>query len=112
MGNRSSASVSKRDLWKYVNGKLQRTVHYYHVFAIISILFEEIVKDLKQGKDIKIAHLGTISLQSTKPRWYHNVRLRQKILSPGYRIMRFTLTPVLHKKLIKLLDLDKTFKDD
>ena len=109
---RNPHSVSKRDLWRYVNRKIKRMAHYYDVFAVISILFEEMVKDLKQGKSIRIANLGTISLQPTKPRWYHNVRLRKMVLSPGYRVMRFVLAPTIHKKLIQFLDLDKTLKDD
>ena len=105
---RNPQSISKRDLWRYVNRKIKHIVHYYDVFAVISILFDEMVKDLKQGKSIRIANLGTISLQPTKPRWYHNVKLRKMVLSPGYRVMRFVLTPKIHKKLIQLIDLDKT----
>lgn len=107
-----SLSISKRDLWRYVNRKIRRLVHRYHVFAVISILFEEMVKDLQQGKSIKIINLGTLTLKPTKPRWYHHIRLRQMVLSPGHRIMRFTLAPTIHKKLVKLLDLDKTLKDE
>lgn len=105
-------SISKRDLWRYVNRKIKRLVHRYHVFAVISILFEEMVKDLRQGKPVKISNLGTIILQPTKPRWYHNVALRKMVLSPGYRILRFSLAKPIHKKLIELLDLDTTLKDD
>jgi nucleoid DNA-binding protein len=103
-----SSSISKRDLWRYVNRKIKRLLHRYHVLAVINILFEEILKDLRQGKSIKIVNLGTITLQPTKPRWYHNVRLRQMVLSPGHRIMRFLLAPSIHKKLVSFLDLDKT----
>lgn len=104
-------SISKRDLWHYVNRKIKRLVHRYHVFAIISILFEEMVKDLRQGKPIKVANLGIITLQPTPPRWYHHVRLHQMVFSPGHRIMRFSLSKPIHKKLIELLDLDRTFLD-
>lgn len=107
-----NVSVSKRDLWRYVNRKIKRLVHRYHVFAVITILFEEMVKDLKQGKDIKIANLGVITLKPTQPRWYHNVVLRKMVLSPGHRVLRFFLSKPIHKKLVSLLDLDKTLKDD
>lgn len=107
-----SPSVSKRHLWRFVNRKIKRLIHHYHVSAVITILFEEMVKDLKQGKAIRVANLGTITLKPTKPRWYHNVRLRKMVLSPGYRVMRFVLAPTIHKKLIEFLDLDKTLKDE
>lgn len=106
--NQVNLSVSKRDLWRYINRKINRLVHRYHVFAIISILFEEMVKDLRKGKSIKIANLGIITLQPTPPRWYHHIRLRQMVFSSGHRIMRFSLAKPIHKKLVEFLDLDKT----
>jgi nucleoid DNA-binding protein len=99
-------------LWRYVNRKIRRLAHRYHVFAVISILFEEMIKDLRQGKIIKISNLGTITLQPTKPRWYHNVALRKMVLSPGHRILRFSLAKPIHKKLVELLDIDKTLGND
>lgn len=105
-------SVSKRDLWRYVNHKIKHLIHHYHVFAVITILFEEMLRDLKQGKSIRVVNLGTISLKPTKPRWYHNVYLRKMVLSPGNRVLRFVLAPTIHKKLVEFLDLDKTLKDD
>lgn len=105
-----SQSISKRDLWRYVNRKINRSVHRYHVFAVISILFEEMVKDLRDGKPIKIGNLGTIVLQPTKPRWYHHVVLQKMVLSPGYRVMRFFLATPIHKKIVKALDLDSISK--
>lgn len=108
----NALSISKRDLWRYVNRKVKRLVHRYHVFAVISILFEEMSKDLQQGKSIKITNLGTIILQPTKPRWYHHVQLRQMVLSPGHRVMRFLLAKPIHKKMVDFLDLDKTFGNE
>src|SRR5271155_2927417 len=105
-------SISKRDLWRYVNRKIKRLVHRYHVFAVISILFEEMARDLRRGKSIKVTNLGTITLQPTKPRWHHHVGLRQMVLSPGHRVMRFLLAKPIHKKLVDFLDLDKTLKDE
>lgn len=107
-----SISISKRDLWRYVNRKTKRLIHRHHVLAVISALFEEMIKDLKEGKPIKVANLGTIVLQPTKPRWYHHVTLHKMVLSPGYRVMRFILSKPVHKKIVSMLDLDKTLRDD
>lgn len=105
-------SISKRDLWRYVNKKINRFIHHYHVFSIITILFEEILYDLKRGEDIKIFNLGTISLQETSPRWYHNVVKKQLMLSDKHRILRFVLTSKIKKKLCSHLNIDLTFQDD
>jgi nucleoid DNA-binding protein len=99
-------NVSKRDLWHYVNRKIKRMIHHYHVFSIISILFDEMLRDLKDGKEIKIANLGTFVLKDTPPRKYHNVRLRCMMDAPGYRIIRLFLARPIRKKLCNFINLD------
>ena len=106
--NNMSTSISRRNLWRYVNRKIKRIIHHYHVNAVITILFEEMLKDLVQGKEIKIANFGTLLLKKTKPRKHHNVLLRQMVVAPGRRLMRFFLTKKIHRKLIEFLDLDKS----
>lgn len=101
-----NTNISKRDLWHYVNRKIKRSIHSYHVFSIISILFEEMVKDLQDGKEIKIGNFGTFILKKMKPRKYHHLVLRKIMESPGHRVMRFFLAPKISKKLCSSLDLD------
>ena len=108
----TSASIDKRRLWQYVNLKVKRFVHHYHVISIISILFDEMVKDLKSGKDIKIFNFGTLSLKKMPARKYFNVRHQRIMHSSGNKVLRFTLAPGIRKKLIRNLDLDKTLRND
>ncbi len=103
----AAVSISKRGLWQYVNRKIKRLIHHYHVFSVISILFEEMIKDLKNGKEIKIVNLGTLVLKDMPPRRYHDVRFHRIMESPGHRIMRLFLTKQIRKKLCDSLDLDK-----
>lgn len=104
-----SDSISKRSLWRYVNRKINRAIHHYHVFGVMTILFEEIVKDLKQGKEIDIFNLGVLSLHQTKPRKYYDFRYQKVMQSKGRRILKFKLSSSVNKKLRKLLDIEKTF---
>lgn len=106
------SNVSKRNLWRYVNKKIKRIIHHYHVFSIISLLFDEMLKDLKQGKSIKVVNFGTLSLKETKPRLYHDVNKRQVVLSKKHKILRFELSPKIRKKMCEHLDIDKTFESD
>ena len=103
----AGTNISKRNLWHYVNRKIKRLIHHYHVFSVISILFEEMIKDLKGGKEIKIVNLGTIVLKDMPPRRYHDVRFHRMMESPGHRIMRMFLVKQIRKKLCDSLDLDK-----
>jgi nucleoid DNA-binding protein len=100
-------NISKRDFWHYVNLKVKRVIHHYHVFAVISILFDEMVRDLKDGKEIKVANFGTLMLKQLPPRRYHNVVYKKIMSSPGHRIIRLFLTERLRKKLCSSVDLDK-----
>jgi nucleoid DNA-binding protein len=107
-----NANISKRDLWRYINRKIKRVIHHYHVFSIISILFEEMVKDLQDGKEIKIVNLGTFILKDMPPRKYHHVIFRKIMESPGHRVMRLFLSPKINKKLCSSLDLDDLIKSN
>jgi len=104
--------LSKRDLWRYVNRRIKRLVHHYHVFSVISILFDEIIKDLKQGKSVKIHNFGTLSLQKTNPRWYHNVRKQAMQQSESHYVLRLFLAPAIRKKLCDDVVLDKPSEDN
>jgi nucleoid DNA-binding protein len=109
--NENLNNISKRDFWRYVNQKIKRSINHYHVFSVITILFEELLIDLKNGKDIKVFNLGTLSLRPTKPRKYYDVRFQKVMQSEGHKILRFILARPISKKLRALLDIDKTFKD-
>lgn len=104
--------ISKKKLWKYLNIKIKRAVNHHHVFAIISILFEEMVIDLLNGKEIKIFNFGTLYLENTKPKKYHDVRFKKMMESKGNRVLKFLLKNKLKKKLISYLDVDTTLRDD
>lgn len=104
-------NVSRRDFWKFVNSK-SKNIHFYHIGAVINILFEEIAQDLKAGKPLKIHNFGEIILQEMKPKKYHDVRYHKVMWSAGTKMLKFIVAPLLRKKLCSALDLDKTFKDD
>lgn len=94
-------------LWRYVNIKINRIIHHYHVLGVITILFDEMLKDLKRNKKIKIHNFGLLQLKEMKPRRYHDVRFNKVLLSEGHNILRFTLFSPLKKKLCSLLDMNK-----
>ena len=99
-------NVNKRHLWHYVNRKIKRLIHHYHVFAVISILFEEMAYDLKRGKEIKIANFGTFVLKDMPARKYHEVRFNKVMESPGNKVLRLFLAKTIKKKIVQSLKLD------
>lgn len=105
-------SITKRVLWRYVNKKIKRSIHHYHVFSIITILFEEMIKDLISEKDIKIHNLGTLSLKQLPARKYHDVNERIVKQALPHRILRFSLFKKLRNELREHLNLDATFRKE
>lgn len=105
-------SIDKKTLWKYVNRKIRRVIQNYHVYGVISILFDEMIKDLKNGKNINIFNFANISLNKNKPRKYFDVRYQKVMLSGANKILKFSLNPALRKKICNEIDIAKTFKDD
>lgn len=105
-------SISKRAFSQYVNKKIKRAIHHLHVMSVIAILFDEMLVDLLDGKTIKIHNFGKLSLKQLNPRKYFDVRFQKVMQADGHKILRFRLAPVIRKKLVQHLDLDKTLKDD
>lgn len=103
-------SISKRVLWRYVNIKINRVIHHFHTLSVISILFEEILNDLKANKQIKIHNFGTLGLKVMPSRRYFHVKYKKIMEAKGKKILRFTLSPAIHAKIKKYIDLDKTFE--
>lgn len=102
--------VDKRALWRLVNKRINRVVHSYHVFSVISILFEEMISDLKAGKKIKIFNFCTLSLNlnnnGEKIR-YMNIFTREIQESNSRKKLKFKIAPKFKNKIIKFLDVDK-----
>lgn len=104
-------SISKRFLWRYVNKKINRSVHHLQVLSVITILFEELIKDLKNGKTVKIHNLGSISLDNLAPKKYFDIVHKEVRILGVRKSLKFFLSTGLKKKLCHELDLDKTFRN-
>lgn len=105
-------SINKRMLWRCVNQKLKYSIHHAHVFSVMNILFEEMLKDFVEGKSIEIYNFGDFIIKELKPRRFFNVSTRKIDQSYGYTILRFKLVRKIKKKLCKFLDFDTTIQDD
>lgn len=100
-------NIGKKQLWRHVNIKINRSIHHYHVFAVLNLLFEELMKDLADGKQIEIIGLGKFGLKQGSPRNFFNIWTQKMAHSAGHKILKFTLTKKLQKTLRDYWDLDK-----
>ncbi len=101
--------VDKRALWRLVNKRINRVVHHYHVFSVISFLIEEMINDLKCGKEIKIDNLGTIKLKKSRARYFKNLFTQEICYSNGKNYVKFMPSLKLKRKLLEYIDFEKTF---
>jgi nucleoid DNA-binding protein len=98
--------ISKYNFLKYVSKKSGYTIHKLHIFAIINILIDEMIKELKTGKPIKIEGFGTFHLNSLKPKKIRSVYSKKIKFAQKTKSLRFKLTKDLSKYLI-----EKSIKD-
>jgi nucleoid DNA-binding protein len=104
-------SVDRRFLAKYVSKKMNRLIHFSHIQSVISILLEEIMNDLLEGKEIEIGNFGTFLIKKMLPRRHYNYMTGQCEISVGRKLIRFKLNKKLRRILANNLDIEKTFKD-
>jgi nucleoid DNA-binding protein len=97
--------VNRANLRDLVHRKIRNQLSD-HIEAVISILFEEMMKDWEVGKSTKIHHFGTIKLKYLPGRHHWNVRLQKLVLSPGHNIMRWVMFRSLRQKLYRALDIE------
>ena len=101
-------SICRAKLWHYVCAKINYVIHSAHVFAVIEILIEEMVKDLMEDKEIRIYNFGIIKLKRMPDRNHYDFIKKDFTITPGHRILRFVIFDKIKRKLCKLLDVDKT----
>ena len=66
-------SVDRRYLLSYVFKKLNNSVHYFHIQSVVTIMFEEMLKDLNDGLEISIGNFGKFLLKKLGARKHYNI---------------------------------------
>jgi nucleoid DNA-binding protein len=92
-----SQKYTKRKLWLLLIKELNYVVHNTHVYSIINILVEEMIKDLMAGKKIKIINFGSFYLKDLKPRKFLDLVTREVKLSGSSKTLRFKISNNLSK---------------
>lgn len=104
--------VNRKKLWVYINQKINRVVHHYQVFSVMSLLFEEMVSDLKSGKEIKVKNFGKFYFKKNKPVVVPIFGSKEKTLVPGSFRIKFKMDSKLRKILSSYLNFDKPNEKD
>ena len=100
-------SMSRVGLLRDVSKRTNYIVNYHHVSSVITILFEEMLKDLLADKKIQVIGFGMFKTKITKSHRYYNFYHKKMMMAASYRRIKLKLTFKLLKKLSRLWDLDK-----
>ena len=90
---------NKSTLWVLITKKINYSVHRLHVRTIVRILIEELIKDLKQGKEIKIINFGIFKLKDLKPKKIRSVSTKKIKFVKRTKSLRLKLTRTISKYL-------------
>lgn len=95
--SKNSSRIDKYKLFNLVFQKLN--IHRLHVFSVLNILIDELIKELRTGNSIKINNFGEFKLKSIKPKKIRNIATGQIKFIKTTKVLRFKLAD----KLVKLL---------
>lgn len=90
----------------YVTKKIKRMIHHLHVFSVLHILFDEMIEDFKNDKEINIHNFGKFEILKTKPRKHFNIVEQKVVLSKSYCLIKFKLNNNIKKILVDNLKRD------
>lgn len=100
--------VDKIKIWRKLTKELKGTVQLYHIFAVMSILVDEIKKYLLDGNDIKIKNFGTFKLRKTNERQFKSVQTNKYEISKPKNKLELKLSHKLGKFIANKIDEDLT----
>jgi nucleoid DNA-binding protein len=91
-------ATDKHKIWSSIHKKLKH-IRRQHIISVVSILIDELVKELKIGGNIKITNFGVLKLKNYKPRIIPNVVLGKLNITKASKSLRLKLSRKLSKYL-------------
>ncbi len=100
-------SIDRRMLAKHIAKQIN--LDFKHVESVLSILIDEISKDIKNKGVIKIGNFGEIFMRFLGGRKRFNVATKEFSKSKDSSAIHFFIFKKMSKFIIKHLDLEKTY---
>lgn len=92
---------SKNTLWRLITKDINYSIHSFHIIAVIHILIEEILKEMKAGKEIDITNFGILKIKRIKPKKITTINERNIKFVSAINSLRFILPRHISKYLLK-----------
>ncbi len=104
--------IKKKYLAQVVSNKLDIEIDRRHIISIITILFEEIVKDIFTKGHFIIGNFGKFIFGRSPSRKFFNFQTGQVEQSVGNNILKFKLNEQLKRDILKQIDIERTFNNN
>jgi len=102
--------INRKMFVRYVCRRLQFEIDSIHVACIAGILFDEIMKDMFNNKEIKIHNFAVLRLYQLSDQMGHDVVRRTTVVKKGVKVLRLILDEAI-KNIVDLhLDVEKTLE--
>src|ERR1700722_2600715 len=95
----SMEKYNKRQLWLLLIKRLNHFVHNGHILSVINIFFDELVKEILAGNEIRIINFGTFSIKDLKGKRFRDIVSQKIALSKSTKALRFKVSRNLSKYL-------------
>ena len=100
---------TKRKFKKYIIKHKRKNIDSEHIDNIVSILLDELIKEILIGNKIEIKNLGSFELKQLNDRWHINITTKERVLSKGKKTVKLAISDKFGKFLCDNLDWEKTF---
>jgi len=99
-------SISKIKFLNDLVKKMRRLITRFEIMSIMNVFFEELMKDLESGREIKVHNFGSLWLKTNLPRAKYNPLKKAAVLCKSYRIYSFKIAKSIKKELLENWDID------
>ena len=108
--NKPLFSIGKRDFLTILRKRLDYFVNHMHIAAVVSILLDEIVNELRAGRDIKIGNFATLSLRKNKSKKFAQAWSGLRGITTPRNKLKLKLVHPLRKLISR--DIDRRIEDE
>lgn len=91
--------TNKKKLHYLICKDLNHIIHHLHIFSVINILIEEIIKELKADNKINIGNFGIFSIKTIKPKKIVSITNKEIKFVDRTKVLRFNIA----RKLLKII---------
>lgn len=101
--------ITKQGLVTLIGQRLKNPPHRTQIRDVLGLFFDEFVNELNEKKKINISGFCTFYISKNKSRKYYDLYKQRFAISTPRPLLKIKLDKKLYIKIIKNIDLIKTF---